>query len=113
LVVILACSGLAGLGLLGAFTAIKASDPYTESLDRATNNEEVSSKLGQPIEPGFMVQGNINLKNDGGQADLSYSISGPNGSGNVHVRGDKAGGAWSYEKMDVTIGEGNVIDLLE
>lgn len=113
LIAILACGGFGALGVFGLFTAIKSSDPYTESLDRATSNAEVMAELGQPIEASFMVQGNINIENDSGKADLNYSISGPNGSGHVHVRGNKAGHAWDYEKMDVTIGQGKVIDLLE
>lgn len=114
LVVVLLCAGTAGLGVFGLFTAIKSSDPYTQSLARAQQEPSVQAELGQPIEAGFAVQGNINLDNNDGQADLNYSISGPEGSATVEVVGTKTAGQWDYETMTVTIqASGDVIDLLK
>lgn len=112
LIAILACAGLAGVGMFGAFAAIKSSEPYAESLQRAQASDEVGSKLGQPIEPGFMVQGNINLNNSDGEANLNYSITGPDGTGTVNVVGNKTDGVWNYSKMNVTTDDGNVVDLM-
>lgn len=110
---ILACAGLAGIGVVGLFAAIKMSEPYTESLQRAQASDEVAGKVGQPIEPGFMVQGNINFRNNDGDANLSYAITGPDGEGTVNVSAEKTDGVWEYDVMNVTTNDGTVIDLRE
>ena len=114
LAVLLICGGIVGVGMVGLFTAIKSSDPYTESLSRAQANTELIENLGEPIDAGFIVQGNINLNNDDGQAELNYSVSGPKGSAQVHVVGTKTDGTWNYQTMDATLdGAGEVFDLRE
>ncbi|WP_173403123.1 cytochrome c oxidase assembly factor 1 family protein [Rhodopirellula sallentina] len=112
LVALLVCGGLIGTGVFGVFAMIKSSEPYTESLARAQSNVELQSVIGDPIEPSALVQGSINLENDGGEADLNYSVSGPNGSATVHVIGTKADGSWDYSRMDATTADGTTIDLL-
>ena len=113
LIAVLVCAGLGGLGMFGIFAAIKSSEPYAESLRRAQANETVQSDLGQPIEAGVMVTGNINMTNNGGVADLNYSISGPDGTATVSVSGTKTDGAWSYDKMNVKTSAGSAVDLIE
>jgi hypothetical protein len=113
LIAILACGGLGGLGIVGLFAAIKSSEPYTESLQRAQASDEVGSKIGQPVEPDFIVSGHINLDNNHGEADLNYSITGPDGTASVDVAGTKNDGVWNYGKMNVTTSDGTVIDLLD
>jgi hypothetical protein len=113
LVMVLVCAGLGGLGIVGLFTAIKSSQPYTESLQRTQSNEELGSKIGQPIEPDMIVMGNINLQNNDGNADLSYRVTGPDGTATIDVKGRKTDGVWSYEKMKATMDDGSVVDLLE
>lgn len=110
---VLVCAGLGGLGIVGLFTAIKSSQPYTESLQRTQSNEELGSKIGQPIEPDMIVMGNINLQNNDGNADLSYRVTGPDGTATIDVKGRKTDGVWSYEKMKATMDDGSVVDLLE
>lgn len=108
---ILLCGGLAGFGIFSLMAIIKSSDPYTESLRQAQQNDELGDVIGQPIDAGFFVQGNINLNNDDGKADLSYTISGPDGSATVKVEGTKTDGDWTYSRMDATTDDGSVIDL--
>ncbi|MCC9658871.1 cytochrome c oxidase assembly factor 1 family protein [Rhodopirellula halodulae] len=112
LVVVLICGGLIGAGIFGVFAMIKSSEPYTESLAKAQTNVELQSAIGDPIEPSVLVQGNINLNNDDGKADLNYSVSGPDGSATVHVVGTKTDGNWDYTRMDATTADGTTIDLL-
>lgn len=112
LVIVLGCGGIIGFGVFAAFGMLKTSEPYVESLRRAQQNPEVQMALGEPIEADFIVQGNINLNNADGDADLRYNVSGPKGSAEVHVVGNKSDGQWQYERMDATIGEsGTLIDL--
>ena len=60
-----------------------------------------------------MVGGQVNVNNDTGTANLNYSVSGPKGKGVIRVTGEKAGGAWTYSLMQLTVeGTGETIDLL-
>lgn len=102
LLMTLVCGGIAAMIVFGLFAAIKSSQPYTDSLSRAQSDDRVVEMLGEPIEPGTVVQGSINLNNDDGDADLNYTISGPNDTATVHVKATKTDGTWTYEKMDVT-----------
>lgn len=111
LAVFLVCAGVGGLAVFGVFAAIKSSEPYTESLRRAQADPAVIADLGEPIQPGWFVQGNINLRNNDGDADLNYTIGGPEGSAVVDVSGTKTDGVWDYDKMNVRTSQGNKIDL--
>ncbi len=90
---------------------MKSSEPYQQSLERTQADARVQALLGTPITSGFTTTGNIQLNNDSGQADISYTVSGPQGSGTVHVVAEKAGGAWTYSKMTFS-NAGEEIDLL-
>ncbi len=108
------CGGIITLVVTMLFGMMKGSKPYTYSLATAKANTEVQAALGTPIEAGFLVGGNIVLNNANGNANLIYEITGPNGSGTVHVVGDLSGGQWTYSTLDVTIkGTSNQIDLLQ
>ena len=95
----------------GVFAAIKSSEPYQTALKRVQASEEVKEAIGEPIQPSFVVQGKVNLQNENGSADLTFPVTGPRGGAQVHVRGDRTGGAWSYDDVSVTLENGTVIDL--
>src|SRR4051794_33608128 len=76
------CLGLLALGALfigGILTvtmgSIKSTDAYRESLARARANPEVRAALGEPIAPGWFVQGKVNVSGPTGDADLSVPLS--------------------------------------
>ena len=99
---------------VGVMSALKTSEPYRIGLERAKANEEVKEALGEPIEASFIVQGNIDLKNNDGQAEITFPISGPKGAGQVHVNGTKTSGVWTYHDISVTIENGSkTIDLTD
>jgi hypothetical protein len=95
------------------FGAIKSSTPYTDSWISVRAHPTVQQKLGQPIEPGFLVTGNINVSGRAGHADLSYAVSGSNGSGTVYLVADKTAGEWEFTTLHLTLDKnGERIDLL-
>ncbi len=104
------CGGLGMLGF-GVFAALKSSEPYQTGLKRVLASEDVKDAIGEPIKPSFLVQGNINLQNENGEADITFPVTGPRGTAQVHVRGTRAGGKWRYDEISVTLDEGAVIDL--
>jgi hypothetical protein len=113
------CLGLLLLGLafagalfLGVTKVIKSTGPYQTALASAKESPEVQAELGTPIEEGFMPSGNVNVTNDTGEANLTFSIKGPKGSGTVHYRASRSRGEWHTQENTVTIEEsGKVIDL--
>jgi hypothetical protein len=107
------CGGGCAAVFAFIFGLIKSSEPYQLSLSRAQADPQVTEALGQPIEPGFFPQGSINLNGDAGDADITYTISGPKGSATVHVAGTKAAGKWTYSTMEARLSSGEVIDLNE
>jgi len=95
-----------------AFSAVKSTDVYADSLARARANDDVKQTLGEPIEPAWMVVGAVQLQNGNGTAELAIPLSGPKGSGVLQASARKANnGPWQYSKMEVTIPGGRVIDL--
>lgn len=110
---IIFCCGLpVSIGFI-VFGAIKSSTPYQESLARVQASPEVQQILGQPIEPAFLVMGNIEVNGPSGQASLSYGISGPQGDATVVVDADKANSEWTFNVLKVLpTGGGDEIDLI-
>jgi hypothetical protein len=108
--VVLAVLLLAGLfiGAVGAaiFAGMRSSDPYRFAMQTATHDPRVLSRLGSPVKAGWLVNGNINLRNDSGDADLSIPVSGPTHKGTIHVVGTKTGGEWTYQKLTLTVKDG-------
>ena len=103
---------LAGIFAL-VFGAIKSSTPYTESLATVRANHTVQQELGLPVEPGYVVTGKLTTSGASGHADLSYVVSGPNGSGTVDLVADKATGEWEFTSLQLTLKKnGERIDLL-
>ena len=96
---LLACSGISAAILMIVFRAIRSSDVYTEALARAKANPEVRAQLGEPIQPGWMVNGSIQVINESGSANLSIPISGPKKSATISVVATKAAGRWELESV--------------
>ena len=91
---------------------IKSSEPFTESLAKAQNNPQIVEQLGEPIKAGLGISGSIKLEGTSGEAEFSYTVSGPKGSAQVYVAGTKQAGNWTYETMAVDLPDGR-IDLTE
>lgn len=92
--------------------AVKSSDAYAEAMTRARSNAEVRAQLGEPIESGFWITGNISVNGPSGNIDVSIPISGPRGSGTLYIVGTKSAGRWQYSTMEVAVpGRDRRIDL--
>jgi hypothetical protein len=69
--------------------------------------------LGSPIEPGFLVSGSRSGGGNIGHAEIWFPISGPKGSGTVHLVGDKSAGKWEFKVMELALdGTNERINLL-
>lgn len=112
--IILLCGGaIAGILML-VFGIIKSSEPYERSLQTVQGSAEVQDLIGSPIEAGLIPTGNVNLENSGGSADLSYTVSGPDGSATVRVIATRELGDWTFDSLTVSPATaGEPIDLTE
>src|SRR5207244_4022815 len=72
---VLLCGGVVALTVGLVFGAIKSSEPYTEALARAKADDRVKDLLGEPVEAGYWVTGEISISGPSGKADLAIPIS--------------------------------------
>jgi hypothetical protein len=118
-VFLIGCSVLIVLGIafvavivFVVFAAIKKSDVYTQSLEKARSDQRVVAALGEPIDTGFWVSGSVSINSGKGTADIKYPISGPKGKATVHAVAATSGQAWEYTTLDVTPSNGPPINVL-
>jgi hypothetical protein len=93
--------------------SLKSSDAYAHSKAAVINNDKVRAALGEPIESGTFVTGNINVSTSGGHADITYSLAGSKGTATVHAIADKQAGKWVLSTNHVVISPTNEeLDIL-
>lgn len=106
---------LLGGGCIGAlFMGLKASKNhpvYIQSIKAVQDNPEAQKLLGTPIEGGTPTSFNFSTNTSGQTGSVTYSVTGPNGSGEVKVAGQAAGANWQFATMTLTV-NGQTIDLL-
>jgi hypothetical protein len=85
------------------FGSMKSSTPYQEAVTAVQANPDAILALGEPIEPGFLLSGSINLNNNEGDASLQIPVSGPGGKGTVYVEAEKYDNAWHYTRMELFV----------
>ena len=114
--IFLGCAGCGGLVLLSfagcagfLYWAYQQSAPIAATgAEYLRKAPELAEKFGTPltVERNAM-NWNVRLKNDAGQARMSYTVRGPQGSAEVTVWLVKAAGAWTAQGArtgDVVIG---------
>jgi TonB family protein len=113
------CLGLilAGVLLVGgivfvAMSAIKSSEVYKGALGVVRNHPAAVERLGQPVEDGWFVKGNVKFDASGGSANFEVPVSGPKNSGTLYVRAVSPEGTWMYERLDLAVG-GETVSLLD
>ena len=110
--IVLAGIAVAAIVLI-VFGAIKSTDVYRGAKATAQKDPRVIQALGSPIEPGWWIKGNVNVRNQSGEADIEFPINGPKGSGRVHAVATRESSGWHYSELMVTPANGPPIDLLK
>lgn len=95
-----------------AMSALKSSEVYQGALKAAQAHPAAVERLGQPIEDGWLVKGNVKLDAAGGSANFEIPVSGPKSSGTLYVRAVSPDGTWMYERLDLVVG-GETTSLLD
>jgi predicted small lipoprotein YifL len=105
------CAGCCGCGGLAFMNAMKNAPPYVEALQTVQANQQVVDKLGQPIEGGLPM-GNFNIQNNTGEADFTFTATGPKGAATVSVKAEMVAGTWRTTSLNVKFTDGSSIDLV-
>jgi hypothetical protein len=109
LVFVLFVGGIVGL----TFGAIRSSDVYQSAMDQALSHPEVLEVLGEPVKPGFMITGSINVNGPEGEAEFGVPLRGSMQNGTLHVSAYKQSGQWIFEVLELELpGLPRRIDLL-
>lgn len=105
---------LAAIGLFfyGLVSMIGSSDVAMEAKRRAMQDARVVQALGQPVEPGWFIQGNQQVNGPNGTASLQIPLEGPKAEGDLYIEAVKRVGRWRYRTLTVVVdGQSTDIDL--
>jgi hypothetical protein len=110
LAIFLLIVGCCGLLYFGVTKALKSSQVYVLSIQRAQNSPCAISKLGTPIAAQGLPQGSSSENNGSGSADLTIPITGPQGTGSLHTIASRENSVWTLTSVTLTAG-GSSYDL--
>src|SRR6185295_3600614 len=99
--------------MLLVFSVIRSTDVFHEALERAKADPQVRTELGEPIEPGWWVSGNVESTGSSGRADIAIPLKGSRQSGTLYAVAHKSAGRWTYQTLEVEVkGREGRINLL-
>lgn len=82
----------------GVFVTLKHSEAYTLARTAAATSPLVIQHIGKPLTAGFPM-GSISESGSSGDADLSFSVHGPKGHGEIYVTARMEMGEWKITRM--------------
>ena len=89
--------------LLVVTGSMKSSDAYKMSMNEIRNSKKCQKLLGDNIEDGFFIRGNINTTTTGGNANLYIPLSGELGEGTAYSRCNREWFKWEIEELQVRV----------
>lgn len=90
-------AGCIGMGFYGVVSAVKSSEPYQMAEKFAKIDPVIKGQIGEVTGFGFMPSGSVNTSGSSGDADLSVSVNGKNGSGTLLFRCTIRNGKWKVK----------------
>lgn len=93
-------------------SALRSSPAYSGVISYLTENIEAVQYLGEPIELGRNVSGEITTSGTLSEADLKIPVSGSLNEGTVYAKATGTGEQLNYTLLELETVEGNRIDLL-
>ncbi len=94
---------LAGVALYSAMSFLTGSDVVSRMIDEAEADPRVEKAIGTPLDPSFWKDGAFSLSDDGGQASLSFNVTGPKGEGVLSSEAVKTDGEWEIVSLTVLV----------
>jgi hypothetical protein len=98
--------------LAGVRSTLRSSEVYSQSIAGLLSNPQAVALLGEPVEADNAVNGEINVNNGSGNAELSIPVSGSISKGDLQSRGLRTDGQWSLTLLELVMENGERIDLL-
>lgn len=110
-VVLLLFAGMAVAGVVWVMSLMRSSGGFDQAVALASADARVQQALGSPLEPGWLVGGQIRIVNEDGTSALSSSLTGTRGSGTLRMAATRHRGTWTLTMVTVAT-PGGEIDVL-
>jgi Cytochrome oxidase complex assembly protein 1 len=105
-------AALGAVTIMVISTSFRASDVYKQAISQAAGNARVREQIGEPIEVGWFIFGELKYSGAGGYASFTIPIAGPRGKGRIQVVANK-NEVWRFTCLRVFVdGQPQAIDLL-
>ena len=93
-----------GMTLQISYAMLKKSEVMQGAVERVVADERVKRELGEPMELGWAVTGELEDQAAGGLARLDFSLRGSRRAAGVTLRAEKNGsGIWKYLLLEVKV----------
>lgn len=92
-----------GAILLLATSAMRSNDVHRTAMGQVRAHPDAVAILGEPVEPGWLSSGSIEVNPRSGKADLGIPVSGPRARGDISVVAHKRGGTWYFEQLQLEV----------
>lgn len=110
-VLVISIAGLIFAFLYSIMMWMKSNGAYELAVVEATQHHRVVEALGEPVETGWYVVGNIRYVNADGAAELQIPLQGPSGEGTLYVVAEREAGVWEFEHL-LFLHDGKRMNLL-
>ncbi len=100
------------IALSSARSALRSSEVHEQAMAALQANPQAVSLLGEPVEVGKAVNGEINVNNGSGSAALSIPVSGSVSDGDLNTTGVRTSGQWSLTSLELVMANGEKLDLM-
>jgi hypothetical protein len=97
---------------LARMETLRRSEVYAEAVARAGSHPQVLAALGQPVEAGWWVRGEVEREGPAERARVAVPLAGPDGRGRLAAEARRHEHVWRFDRLEVTLPDGTVVDLL-
>lgn len=97
--------------MAGVLYFMRHSEVNELAVAKARQSPQIVAALGEPVEQGWWVSGNVSVSGSSGEADLTIPISGPKGSASMHIIATKDASGWKFTLFDVSLPDGSHVNL--
>ncbi len=95
-------------------TSFRKSEIYHEAINRAEQSSQIANRIGVPLRPGRVLQGQLNVPGSSGTAKMAIPVTGPRGKATIYLDARKTAGTWQFLTLQVHFeGESDCLNLLE
>jgi hypothetical protein len=83
-----------------------------QAIERVESDPRIMQAIGEPLRVGWVIKGNIHMKDSNGYADLRIPISGPRGAGMIVLYARETLGTWTFRALRVDLDDSTTINLM-